>query len=224
VRNLKNLVSDIDLRDAVEVELEWDPRVDDSRIRVTAKDGAIALRGSVDSYPQKWAAVRAAERIRGVKAVADDIRVRLPDAVIREDAEIAQEIAHQRSWNTSFPDPVDVEVTNGKVTLRGDVPWSYQRDEAVRAVRHLEGVRSVSNLIRVKPQEEAEVSDVERRIEEAIWRQADLDADSITVATSNGVVRLEGSVGSLAERRLAQLAAESAPGVTKVENEISVTF
>jgi osmotically-inducible protein OsmY len=224
MRDLKTVVNDLDLRDAVQEELSWDPRVDDSRIRVTAKDGAIALSGSVESYPQKAAAVRAAERIRGVKAVADDIQVVLPDSVKRKDADIAGEIARERELNKSFPDSVDVEVAKGKVTLRGEVQWSYQRDEAARAVRHLEGVRSVSNLIRVARRTESTVADIEGRIEETLARQADLDASSIRVTVDDGVVRLHGTVSSLAERRLAQLAAESAAGVTKVVNDIGVTL
>jgi osmotically-inducible protein OsmY len=225
MRNLKTVVIDFDLGDAVQEELNWDPRLDASRIRVGAKDGAIALSGSVDSYPQKTAAVRAAERIRGVKTVADDIQVVLPDSVKRKDVEIAAEIARVREWNKSFPDSVVVEVSKGKVTLHGDVQWSYQRDEAVRAVRQLEGVRGVSNEIQVRPRPEPAVDDVEHRIEQALARQADIDASSIRVTTSDdGVVRLDGTVASLAERRLAQLAAESAPGVAKVVNDIGVTF
>lgn len=224
MRSLKTVVNDLSLRDAVADELAWDPKIDDSRIRVAARDGAISLSGAVTSYPQKWAAVRAAERIYGVKAVADDIEVVLPDAVKRKDAEIAEEIARERSWHTWIPDSVDAEVSKGTVTLRGVVEWSYQRDEAARAVRHLEGVRSVSNLIEVKPAVGATAADVERRIEDAISRMADLDARSIWVTTSNGDVRLHGTVRSLAERRLAERAAASAPGVTNVENEIVVTL
>jgi osmotically-inducible protein OsmY len=161
MRNLKTVVSDLDLRDAVAAELDWDRRVDSSRIHITAKDGAVALSGSVDSYPQKAAAVRAAEHVRGVKAVADDIQVVLPESVQRKDAEIAAEIAREREWNMSFPDSVVVEVSNGWVRLRGEVQWSYERDEAARAVRHLEGVRSVSNEIRLKPPAEPAVGDVQ---------------------------------------------------------------
>lgn len=222
MRSPKTLVTDIELREDVRAELDWDPRVDDSQIRVSAKDGAIALSGYVTSYSEKWAAVRAAERIQSVKAVADDLQVVLPESVKRKDAAIAEEIAHERGWNTSIPDSVEVEVSNGRATLRGAVEWSYQRDEATRAVRHLEGVRSVSNLIEVKPPVETDAADVEQRIEEAMARMADLDASSIWVTRSKGAVRLHGSVRSLAERRIAERAAESAPGVTKVENELEV--
>jgi len=154
MRNPKTVASDFDLRDAVQEELSWDPRVDDSRIRVAAKNAAIVLSGSVESYRQKRAAVRAAERIRGVKAVADEIQVVPPESVRRKDAEIAAEIAREREWNTSFPPSVAVEVANGNVTLRGQVRRSCERDEAAQAVRHLEGVRSVSNEIQVRSRPE----------------------------------------------------------------------
>lgn len=225
MRSPKTVASDFDLRDAVEVELGWDPRVEASQIHVAATDGAISLSGSVESFREKAAAVRAAERIQGVKAVADDIQVVLPDSLKRNDAEIAAEIARQREWNTAFPDSVVVEVSKGTVTLRGDVPSSYQRDEAARAVRHLQGVRDVSNEIQVRPVPEVSGGDVEHRIAQALERQADIDATSIDVtASDDGVVRLQGTVASLAERRLVELAAESAPGVTKVVNDLAVAF
>lgn len=224
MKNLKTFVSDYDLRDAVLEELDWDPAVDDAHIRVGVTDGAIVLGGSVKSYAQKAAAVRAAERIHGVKAVADDIQVVLPDSVKRMDAEIATEIARQRGWNTSLKDSIEVEVAKGIVTLRGTVDWRYERDQAELAVRHLAGVRGVTNLVRVEPPSDATVADVEHRIARALQRQADVDATAIRVTTSDGVVRLEGTVASVAERRAAQLAAESAPGVTEVINDLDVSL
>jgi osmotically-inducible protein OsmY len=223
MRSLKTVVLDGDLRDSVLAELDWDPSVDDSEIQVAVKDGAVSLRGRVTAYAQRHAAVRAASRVRGVKAVADDIEVVLSEAIQRKDSEIAAEMAHERQWNTAIPDSVKTEVRNGQVTLRGSVAWSYQRDEAARAVRHLEGVRAVSNLIEVEPGVvEADAVDIEERIHLAIARMADVDASSISVTKSDGVVRLEGSVGSLAERRIAQRVAESAPGVAKVENDVVI--
>jgi osmotically-inducible protein OsmY len=220
MRSLKTAVRDVDLRESVFAEL--DPSVDDSDIHVAVKDGAVSLSGRVTSYSQRHAAVRAAERVKGVKAVADDIEVVLSDAIERKDSEIAAEIAHERQWNTRIPDSVKAEVRNGQVTLRGSVAWSYQRDEAVRAVRHLAGVRDVSNLIEVEPGVEADAADIEERIHQAIGRMADVDSSSISVTKSDGMVRLEGSVGSLAERRIAQRVAESAPGVAKVENNVVI--
>lgn len=223
MRSVRKVLSDADLGDSVMAELDWDPSVDDSEIHVAVNDGAVSLYGSVTSYGQRRAAVRAAERVKGVKAVADDIEVVLPDAVQRKDSEIAAEIAHERRWNTAIPDSVKAEVRNGDVTLRGSVAWSYQRDEAARAVRHLEGVRAVSNLIEIEPGVvEADAGDIEEQIHQAIGRMADVDAASISVTKSDGVVRLEGSVDSLAERRTAQRVAESAPGVARVENDIVI--
>jgi len=223
MRSVRSVLTDADLGDAVLAELEWDPSVDDSRLHVAAKDGAVSLHGSVTSYGQRRAAVRAAERVRGVKAVADDIEVVLADAVQRRDSEIAAEIAHERRWNTAIPSSVKAEVRNGEVTLRGSVAWSYQREEAAHAVGHLAGVRTLSNLVEIEPGAvEADAGDIEERIHQSIGRMADVDAASISVTKSDGVVHLEGSVGSLAERREAQRVAESAPGVARVENDIVI--
>jgi osmotically-inducible protein OsmY len=224
MRSLKTVMNDMELRDAVVAELDWYPSIDTSRMNTAAKDGAIALTGAVTSYPQKWAAVQAAERVYGVKAVADDIQVVLPKSVERKDARIAEEIAHERSWNTAIPASVEVEVSKGHVTLRGEVEWAYQRNEAAHAVRHLAGVRKVTNGIRVRPRTEPNVAEVEHRIAEALGRMADLDAHSIRISTNDGKVQLQGSVRSLAERRIAQHAAEAAPGVTTVENDLAVTL
>jgi osmotically-inducible protein OsmY len=223
MRTPKALVSDIALADAVLSELEWDARVDSISIRVSAKDGAVKLSGHVHSYPEKRAAVRAAERVYGVRAVADDIDVTLPSSIAREDGEIAAEIARVRTWNTSIPDSVQAEVRGGHVTLHGEVQWPYQREEAARTIGHMRGVRGVSNQIGIKPPAEASAADVEGRIDDAMARLADLDARSIWVTTRDGTAHLHGSVHSLAEFRLAQRAAESAPGVTKVENDLVVT-
>jgi osmotically-inducible protein OsmY len=223
MRSLKTVLSDADLRESVLAEFDWDPSVDDLELDVAVKDGAVSLRGRVMSYSQRHAAVRAAGRVRGVKAVADDIEVVLSDAIQRKDSEIAAAIAHERQWNTVFPESVKAEVRNGEVTLRGSVAWSYQRDEALRAVRHLAGVHAVSNLVEVEPGVvEADAADIEERIHQAIGRMADVDAASIVVTKNDGVVHLEGSVGSLAERRTAQRVAESAPGVARVENDIVI--
>ena len=223
MRSLKTALSDADLRESVLAEFDWDPSVDDLELDVAVKDGAVSLRGRVMSYSQRHAAVRAAERVQGVKAVADDIDVVLPDEVDRKDSEIAAEIAYERERSTGIPDSVKAEVRNGQVTLRGSVAWSYQRDEAARAVRHLVGVRDVSNLIEVEPGVvEADATDVEEQIHQALGRMADVDASSISVTKTDDVVRLDGSVGSLAERRIAQRVAESAAGVTRAENNLVI--
>lgn len=220
---MKTVTSDKAMRQAVTNELEWDPQVVPTHIGVSAKDGAITLTGHVTSYPQRIAAVRAAERVFGVRAVADELEVELPSSINPDDSAIAEEIARERRWSALVPDSIDAEVRNGHVTLRGEVEWHFQRTEAARAVRHLSGVRDVTNLIKVKPRVKPSAEKVEERVEDAIERMADLDARSIWVTTSNGTVTLHGHVRSLVERRIAERAAEGAPGVTMVDNHLAVT-
>jgi osmotically-inducible protein OsmY len=211
------------IQEAVMRELEWDPKVDAANIGVSASNGAVTLSGYVSSYSEKMAAIRAAERVYGVKAVADELEIRLPGSMARDDTALAEEIARELEWNTLVPDTVDAEVRNGWVTLRGEVEWTYQRNAAERAVRDVTGVKGVSNLITVKPRVKPRPTEVEQRVQEAIARNADLDARSIWATTTNGVVHLYGHVHSLWEKRVAEEAAEAAPGVEKVENHIVVT-
>jgi osmotically-inducible protein OsmY len=222
MRSLKSTAGDIELRERVLEELEWDPRIDPSQLHVHAKDGALSLRGTVTTYSQRLAAVRAAERVRGVKAVADDIEVVLARDVGKNDSELAAEIARERTWNIALPATVDVEVRSGHVVLDGYVGHAHERDEAERAVRHLVGVQGLTNSIEVRPHPESSAEDIEGEIESAIERSAVLEANAITVTKSDGVVRLEGTVHSIAERKTAQRVAESAAGVAKVENHIVV--
>jgi osmotically-inducible protein OsmY len=148
---LKRTASDIELREDVVAEIEWDPRIDPSELHVSVKDGAVSLRGTVTTYSQRRAAVRAAGRVDGVKAVAGDIEVVLSREVERADSELAAAIVRERARNTALPDTVDVEVRSGEVLLRGYVANAHQREEAERAVRRLEGVRGIANAIDVKP-------------------------------------------------------------------------
>jgi osmotically-inducible protein OsmY len=219
---MKTSTSDRALGDAVRKELEWDPKVDQTHIGVAAANGAVTLTGYVMSYAQEHAAVRAAERIHGVRAVADELEVKLPHPFKRNDTEIAEEISRQGEWNTLIPKAVRAEVKNGAVTLRGEVEWAFQRDATEEAIRHLAGVRSVTNLISVKPSGKAESGEIKERVADAIERQANIDSHSISVTTENGTVRLQGRVRSLAESRTAVKAAEAAPGVTRVVNELVV--
>jgi VCBS repeat-containing protein len=222
-RKMKMSTTDEALADAVRSELEWDPKVDQTHIGVAAADGAVTLTGYVRTYPQEHAAVRAAERIHGVRAVADELQVRLSQTLERNDTEIAEAISRKGQWNTLIPQSVSAEVKNGAVTLRGEVEWAFQRDDAAEAIRHLAGVRSVTNDITVKPSGSAESSEVTQRVEDAIGRQANLDARSISVVTTeDGTVHLQGRVRSLAESRAAVQAAEAAPGVKTVENDLAI--
>jgi osmotically-inducible protein OsmY len=215
-------VTDKVLKDDVMRELEWDPKIDASHIGVIANDGAVTLTGHVRSYTEKMLAVKAAERVNGVKAVADELEVKLPSSNVRDDAEIAEMAARTLRWHTLLPDTIEAEVRNGVVTLKGEVEWSYQRQTAERAMRDITGVRSVINLIAVKPRVKAD--DVKRRIADTIKRNAALDASAIQVQTTNGTVHLEGTVHSLWEKRMAEQAAASAPGVKEVDNDLTVVI
>jgi osmotically-inducible protein OsmY len=215
--------TDTTIEEAVRRELQWDPTVTATHIDVTTRNGAVALTGNVPTYGERLAAVAAAERVYGVRAVADDIEVKLPGASAGGDAEIAETILRQLSANTRVPDTVKVEVRHGVVTLRGKVEWSYQREAAEWPIELVEGVCAVNNLITITPSARARAADIERNVHEAIGRLADLDARSIGVAVRNGTVRLEGHVHSAMERRIAERAAASAPGVRKVTNDIVVT-
>ena len=203
-------------------ELKWDARVNPNEIGVVVKNGVVALTGWVDSYIKKWSAEEAALRVRGVKAVANDIEVRLPSSSERTDADIAAEAVRALELDALVPlENVKVAVSKGWITLDGTVEWQYQKEEAERVVRRLTGVRGVSNLIRVKPQ--ASPSELKKKIEEALVRNAKLDAENINVEVEGSKVNLSGTVHSWAEREQAAWAAWSAPGVTSVENRITIS-
>jgi len=219
MRTPKELVTDMELEDAVLAELGWDPSVDGTGVDVGARNGAVTLTGHVPSYRDKDAAVRAVERVRGVRAVADDLEVALPKHTVRRDSELAAAIAQARSATGRIPDTVGVEVSKGYVTLRGTVRRSHERQDAIRAIRDLEGIRGIADRIEVVPLVAASPEEVERRIAEELARMADLDAASISVEAHEGAVRLRGEVHSLAERRLVERAAASAPGVISVDND-----
>ena len=211
------------LREAVVNELEADREVAAKHVSVTAIDGAITLGGHVAMVHEKHVAVRAAERVPGVKAVADEIDVIEHSLHERADDEIAEEIAHLRSWPTPIPDSVAVEVRDGRVILHGEVELGAQREATESVVRQLPGVQVVDNLITVKPQTESTATDVERRVHEAMAQLVDHHARSIRVTLNGGTAHLEGHLPSDAALQTALRAAETAPGVTAVESEIVVT-
>jgi osmotically-inducible protein OsmY len=189
---MKPTVSDTTLRDAIVKELERDPEVVAKHTSVTAIDGAITLGGHVMTIHEKHVAVRAAERVEAVRAVADDIEVREPSLHERADDEIAEEIAHLRSWGAEIPDSVAAQVRDGRVILHGEVESASQRDTAEGAIRQLTGVRVIDNLIKVKAQSEPTAGDVEHRVHEAIARTAGLHARSIRVRMNNTTAHLYG--------------------------------
>lgn len=201
--------------------LDWEPSIEAGEIRVSVHDGIVTLRGNVGSYTEKQAAERVALGVYGVKAVANDLTVRLSDGVTRTDTEIAEAAVNALRWNTSVPkDRVAVAVTNGRVALKGTLEWHYQRDAAERAVRDLVGVRGVTNEIVVHPR--VKVADVQHKIEAAFRRSADIDARRVNVNVTDGHVTLTGNVHSWSERDEARRAAWAAPGVTAVEDHIVV--
>ena len=209
-----------ELQDAVIDELRWEPRVDASEIGVSAKAGSVTLTGHASSYMQKLDAVRAAERVDGVTAVADELEVHLSGDP-RDDADVAKGIADALKWSSTVPTTVHAEVTSGWVNLTGEVDWSYQRDDAFGIVQGVMGVMGVTNLVTLKPT--ASPVGVEDKIRDAFERNADLDADGISVTVSDGKVELNGQVHSLHEANIAESAAWSAPGVKSVERHLTVT-
>lgn len=215
--------SDLDIKRDVESELRWNPDIDATDIAVAVKNGVVTLTGFVRSYTQKWEAERTAKRVAGVSAVANDLDVRLPIFNQRPDPEIARDAvaAIQRELPYSG-DHIRVVVRDGWITLEGSVEWNYQRDRAADAVRHIRGVKGVSNLIQLAPR--VPPTEVKRKIEEALRRSAEIDANRVSVESDGGTVVLRGTVRSWVEREAAERAAWSAPGVTRVDNQITVSL
>lgn len=214
-------MTDRELQEHVQNALDWEPSVDAAEIGVSVDRGVVTLRGDIKSYAEKAAAERVALGVYGVKAVANDINVRLADGQQRTDTDIAQAVVSALRWNTLVPDEkITVTVSNGWVTLKGQVDWDYQRTAAANVVRDLAGVRAFTNSIAVKPH--VSVTDVRTKIEAALRRSAEVDARRIHVAAADGKVILSGNVHSWFERNEARHAAWAAPGVRDVEDHITV--
>jgi osmotically-inducible protein OsmY len=220
---MKNTVgkSDTDIKTDVLSELKFEPTVKETDIGVLVKEGTVTLNGEVPSYFEKWDAVRAAKRVAGVRAIADEIDVKLPDFLRYTDTDIAAAAANHIQWSSKVPeDSVKVTVREGWITLEGEVEWWYQRNAADNLVRHLKGVKGVSNLVTIKPTVNA--LEVEAAIKSAFERNAVIDAAKIQVETADAKVTLFGKVRNYAERDEAERVAWSASGVYSVDNKLTV--
>ncbi len=203
------------------LELQNDPSVTSSQITVSAKDGIVTLAGTVPHFSEKISAVEAAQRVGGVRAVADDMEVRLMGAFEKSDAEIAEAALTALEWNYAVPRSVKVSVANGLVTVRGEAEWNYQRKATVKALTGLMGVRGVVNEMTLKSR--ASAPDVQRHIEEAFKRSAEVEGKKINVRVDGHKVTLTGSVHSFSELADADLAAWNTPGVGEVENNLRIS-
>jgi osmotically-inducible protein OsmY len=210
--------TDVQLRNAVQRQLEWDPEVDAASIGVTASGGAVTLTGWVDSYAGKRAAERAAMRVRRVRAVANDIVVRL--ASNRTDGDIAADVTQALRLRQSVPSTVQATIQDGDVTLTGSVTRLHQKREAEKAVRQIRGVRNVADRMMVTSA--PVVADVRHRIVQALHENANLDAREISVSIAGGKAVLGGHVGTWLQREIAERAAANAPGITTIENTIEI--
>jgi osmotically-inducible protein OsmY len=214
-------MSDRTLKQSVEDELSWEPSLSAGHIGVTAENGVVTLTGHVGSYIEKFNAERATRRVKGVRAIAQEIEIRLPNEKKTSDDQIAKRALDIIAWDSTIPeDKLQVKVEGGFVTLSGQVDWHYQRTDAEFSVRKLEGIKGLSNQIQVKPR--AQASDVKNLIESALKRNAELEAGSIKVSVVNGRVTLDGKVNAWYERELAERMAWSAPGVVSVEDHINI--
>jgi len=213
--------TDNDIQKEVIAALKGEPSLRDDDIALGVRDGVVTLAGFVDSYADKWRAERTVSKLKGVKAVVNDLKVKLPVSSQRPDPELARAVVDALKWNIQVPhDRIQVVVEDGWVTLKGEADWYYQKEEAERTVRNLTGVKGVSNLITVavKPTP----SDVKRRIVEALQRAAQFDAERITVEIDGHKAILRGTVRSYAELKDAERAVRNVPGISEVETHLTV--
>jgi osmotically-inducible protein OsmY len=209
------------LRQTIIDALDFDPGLDSADIGVAVENGVVTLTGHVPTFDEKLTAEDLVKRIKGVRGIAQEIEVRPAGTHRTADDEIAKRALNVIRWNTTIPDEhIQVKVQKGWVTLTGKVEWQYQKNAAASAVRGLSGVTGVSNMIEIRPR--AEATDIRKRIEDAFKRDAELEAQSIRVDVHDGRVTLEGHVKVWADRQAAERAAWSAPGVTAVEDRITL--
>lgn len=213
--------TDQQLQQDVMGELKWDPLLTASEIGVSVKNGVVTLSGYVNSYSKKLAAENAAKRVKGVRAVAEDIEIRLGTDGRRNDTEIAEAALNVLKWNTNVPDErIKLKVENGWVNMEGDVDWQFQKSTAENAISNISGVRGIRNLITITPK--VNISGVENRIKNALQRSAAIEANDIAVRAEGNKVILKGKVRSWAERREVERAVWSTPGVAEVEDDLLI--
>lgn len=213
--------TNIELQRDVLDELQYEPSVHPAEIGVTANDGIVTLAGNLKSYAEKWSAVRAAQRVGGVRVVVDEIKVELPSSYHRRDEDIARAVLNALKWNVLVPEErISIHVEDGRIILKGTVDYKHQQTEVENAIRNLAGVKGITNHIKVKPI--ATPSAVKLTIENAMRRAAELDAQKIQVDVRGAKVILRGEVHSWAERDEAERAAWSAPGIEEVEDDLRI--
>jgi len=216
-------VSNNDLERSVTDELYWDPKVDNAAIAVSADDGVVTLRGTVGSFRQKREATQDAERVFGVESVKNDLQVRIMNQDRRDDAELRGDVLQALMLDSIVPSTIDAKVDDGMVTLTGTANWQFERDEAEFVAANVLGVVSVDDEIDLVPPSPT-AGDVQHSIKKAMERNAKLDADSVSVDSSNGTITLDGTVSSWADHDEAVSAAWAAPGVTNVKDHIHVAI
>jgi len=213
--------TDMELQKNVAEELKWEPRLKEDEIGVAVKDGVVTLTGFVPDYAQRRTAARAAERVAGVRAVAQELVVKVPEMFHYSDTELAHRVVNALTWDVEVPiQKIQAKVEDGWVTLEGTVEWQFQRNAAERAVRYLGGIKGVTNMIAIAPM--ASPYDVAQRIKSALHRTADIEARRIEVTAKDGKVVLTGSVRSWPERTDVERAAWSASGVMAVDDRLAV--
>ena len=212
-------MSDLSLRKAIMEELEFQPQIDAASIGVAVENGVVTLTGHVSSYVQKISAERAVKGVKGVRAVAEEIQVRLHKNAGTADDTIAARALSIINWSADVPaNAVKVIVQNGWITLEGEVDWQYQKEAVEKAVRKLSGVLGVDNLLTLSPR--VDIVDIRKHIEDALKRNAEVDAKDIHVRVDGDVVRLDGKVHLWSERKIVERAAWSVPGVMRVEDHL----
>lgn len=213
--------SDIEIQKDVIEQLKWEPFLNAAQIGVSVKNGIVTLSGQVDTYSKKMLAEKAAKKVAGVKAIAEDIQVGISPSYKRSDAEIAEAVVNALKWHTMIPeDKIKVSVEEGNVKLEGDVEWEYQRSQAKTTVENLMGVRFVTNLIAVKPK--ITPYELQQKITASFQRSANIDAGKVSVDVTGSKVTLRGKVRSFAEKEDAENAVWAAPGIVSVENKLLI--